>query len=162
MNGLKGRSLEEAIELYKTVGYRNVDFLFRWISDIYDFFYLPSIDLDYRDMLVSDKIMVVDDDKSITDAVATAPQVDRECLQKLDDSMDVVFLDIKMPEMDGLEVLREIKSRIVPYEKGTVSNMPLEKNLGGMGTVSKEITAHLDVGRRMQRTYRVQDPKLRS
>jgi len=73
MNGLKGRSLEEAIELYKTVGYRNVDFLFHWISDIYDFFYLPLIDLDYKDVLVSDKIMVVDD-KSITDAVATAPR----------------------------------------------------------------------------------------
>jgi len=123
MNGLKGRNLEEAIELYKTVGYRNVDFLFHWISDIYDFFYLPLIDLDYK---------------------------------------DVVFLDIKRPEMDGLEVLRGIKSRMVSYEKGTVSNsvylhlktMPLEKKLGG-----KKITAHLYIGRRMQRTARVQDFK---
>jgi hypothetical protein len=58
MNDLKGCSLEEAIELYKTVGYRNVDFLSHWISDIYDFSYLPLIDLDYKDVLVSDKIML--------------------------------------------------------------------------------------------------------
>ena len=138
MNGPKGHSLEEAIESYKTVGYRNADFLFHWISDIYDFFYFPLIDLDYKDVLVPDKIMVVDN-KSITDAVATAP------------------------EMDGLEVLRGIKSRIVSYGKWAVSNschlhlktMPLEKKLGEMKIGSGKITAHLDFGRRMQRTGKV-------
>ncbi|MFZ7128249.1 MAG: response regulator [Desulfobacterales bacterium] len=34
-----------------------------------------------------------------------------EALQKLDENPDVVILDVKMPEMDGHQVLREIKKR---------------------------------------------------
>lgn len=63
-------------------------------------------------------IMFVDDDPSILDAAKTAiesygyavttAQSGEECLQKLEDA-DLVFLDIKMPEMDGIETLKRIK-----------------------------------------------------
>ena len=66
------------------------------------------------------KILFVDDDESILDAAKTALEVygyevevassGKECLEKLEDA-DIVFLDIKMPEMDGIETLREIKKR---------------------------------------------------
>ena len=66
------------------------------------------------------KILFVDDDKSILDAAKTALEVygyevetassGFECLEKLD-GIDLVFLDIKMPNMDGIETLKEIKKR---------------------------------------------------
>jgi len=64
------------------------------------------------------KILFVDDDASILDAAKTAleaygyevitAQSGMECLEKIKDA-DIVFLDIKMPGMDGIEVLKEIK-----------------------------------------------------
>ncbi len=66
------------------------------------------------------KILFVDDDESILDAAKTALEVygyevetassGYECLEKLGD-VDLVFLDIKMPKMDGIETLKEIKKR---------------------------------------------------
>lgn len=66
------------------------------------------------------KILFVDDDESILDAAKTALEVygyevetassGFECLEKLD-GVDLVFLDIKMPKMNGIETLKEIKKR---------------------------------------------------
>ncbi len=66
------------------------------------------------------KILFVDDDESILDAAKTALEVygyevitadsGKKCLEKLEEA-DIVFLDIKMPEMDGIETLKEIKKR---------------------------------------------------
>ncbi len=66
------------------------------------------------------RILFVDDDESILDAAKTALEVygyrvmtassGKECLEKIENA-DIVFLDIKMPEMDGIETLREIKKR---------------------------------------------------
>jgi len=68
------------------------------------------------------RIMVVDDEKTFTEMlVLTLREMDhdaimafsgRECLDKLSESLiDVVILDIKMPGMDGIETLREIRNR---------------------------------------------------
>jgi len=69
---------------------------------------------------MTEKIMFVDDDPSILDAAKTAiesygykvitAKSGEECLEKIGDA-NLVFLDIKMPGMDGIEVLKKIKER---------------------------------------------------
>ena len=48
-------NLNKAIELYQSVGERNANYLFRWISKVYDKLYLPCIDSGFRKNLVLDK-----------------------------------------------------------------------------------------------------------
>jgi len=70
------------------------------------------------------RILVVDDEKDFTEILSLRLQESgekvssahdgRECLdilKKDSDRTDVVILDIKMPGMDGIEVLKEIKKR---------------------------------------------------
>ncbi len=45
------KNLEETINLYKSVGERNADFLFKWIYNVYDCIFLPSIDNQYKEVL---------------------------------------------------------------------------------------------------------------
>jgi len=69
---------------------------------------------------MSRKVLIVDDEKSIRDslekllsyedyAVMTAPE-GRSAIETVrDEIVDIVLLDIKMPGMDGIEVLEELK-----------------------------------------------------
>jgi len=69
------------------------------------------------------KILLVDDEAAIVDAmVKRLSERDFELLTaysgqealdvlKRDDDVDVVILDVKMPGMDGIETLKEIKSK---------------------------------------------------
>ncbi len=58
----KEMTLEEAINLYKTVGPRNADFLFKWLYQVYDKTYLPSIDKEHKDKLalIKTKLCIFD------------------------------------------------------------------------------------------------------
>ena len=67
------------------------------------------------------RILLVDDEKDFIEMLSmrleeagekvTAAYDGRECLAKLgQQEIDVVILDIKMPGMDGIQVLREIKN----------------------------------------------------
>lgn len=71
---------------------------------------------------MSKKILVIDDERSVRDAfeltlrdagydVCTAPsgQVGLDLFDT--EEPELVFLDLKMPEMDGVSVLREIRKR---------------------------------------------------
>ena len=55
-------SLDEAIELYSTVGSRNANFLFNWLHQIYDKTYLPSINKEYKEQLalIKTKLCIFD------------------------------------------------------------------------------------------------------
>jgi DNA-binding NtrC family response regulator len=68
------------------------------------------------------KVLIVDDEKDFVEMFSlrlkeTGEKVftaysGRECLEKLQqENIDVVILDIKMPGMDGIETLKEIKKR---------------------------------------------------
>jgi len=68
------------------------------------------------------RVLIADDEADFTDILAlrltdageTAHKAysGSECLKKLEtESIDVVVLDIKMPGMDGIDTLREIKKR---------------------------------------------------
>lgn len=67
------------------------------------------------------RILLVDDEKDFVEMLSmhlteageqvVAAYNGQECLEKLGQtSLDVVILDIKMPGMDGIQTLREIKS----------------------------------------------------
>jgi len=66
--------------------------------------------------------MLVDDEKDFVEMLSlrltetgenvVSAHSGRECLEKLDkEDIDVVILDVKMPGMDGIETLQEIKKR---------------------------------------------------
>ena len=67
-------------------------------------------------------VLLVDDEKDFVEILSlrlgeygkqvTPAYSGAECLEKLkENNIDVVILDIKMPGMDGMETLKEIKSR---------------------------------------------------
>ncbi len=68
------------------------------------------------------RVLLVDDEKDFVEMLSlrlkevgervTPAHSGRECLKILEEeNIDVVILDIKMPGMDGIETLREIKKR---------------------------------------------------
>lgn len=68
------------------------------------------------------RVLLVDDEKDFVEMLSlrlqeagekvSAAYSGKECLDSLEDAhIDVVVLDIKMPGMDGIETLREIKKR---------------------------------------------------
>ncbi|MFQ6093032.1 MAG: sigma-54-dependent transcriptional regulator [bacterium] len=102
------------------------------------------------------KILVVDDEKSIRDSLKIILEYEkyqvvlaadgREALAVLDgDMVDLVLLDIKMPGMDGLEVLQEIKRRdrqlvvVIISGHGTISTAVEATKLGAFDFLEKPL-----------------------
>jgi DNA-binding NtrC family response regulator len=114
-------------------------------------------------------IMLVDDEKDFVEMLSlrlaeTGENIisaysGSECLEKLDKpDIDVVILDVKMPGMDGIETLREIKRRAPLVEvilltgHGTIETAVEGMKLGAYDFLLKpadfdELTEKLDKAR---------------
>jgi CheY-like chemotaxis protein len=85
----------------------------------------------------SDRILVIDDDVGILESFDVIFGDDHEvvnakdgfqALEKLQEgSYQLVFLDIKMPGMTGIEVLRWIRGRAIPARVVIVTALPQEE-----------------------------------
>jgi len=103
------------------------------------------------------KILVVDDEENIRKSLKMILEYEgytfleassgEEALSILDETVDVdlVFLDVKLPGMDGLEVLTEVKKRPVSPEvivisgHGTISNAVEATKLGAFEFLEKPL-----------------------
>ena len=75
-------NLDEAIELYKSVGPRNADFLFPWLYQVYDRTYLPSIDLKFKEDLTLDKTKLTIFDVLVDDLADNAKIRNKRLLEQ--------------------------------------------------------------------------------
>jgi len=109
-------------------------------------------------MRTAQKVLVIDDDEVVgrsfdrvlSDkgyAVSTALDGEEALKKCSGEDYDVVFTDIKMPGMDGLEVTRRIKAKcpwtpvVIITGYGTAENEAEAKVLGASGFVRKPLTA---------------------
>jgi two-component system nitrogen regulation response regulator NtrX len=100
------------------------------------------------------KVLVIDDEEAIRSSLEMMFNYEGyECLQAANgaaglkiverEQPDLVFLDIKMPQMDGLEVLKEIKSRegappvVILSGHGTVKTAVEATKLGAFDFIEK-------------------------
>ncbi|HOJ71105.1 MAG TPA: UDP-3-O-acyl-N-acetylglucosamine deacetylase [Syntrophorhabdaceae bacterium] len=89
------------------------------------------------------KLLIIDDEKNILDILSSMLEDEGFIVFKATDGKmglsifekerpDIVFLDIWMPEMDGIQILREIKKR---------DNDPVVIVISGHGTISTAVEA---------------------
>jgi len=120
------------------------------------------------------KVLVIDDEPGIRDLldtllrrkgydviVAESGQKGLECFRRA--RPDVIVLDLKMPEMDGLTVLRQIRSLdpIIPViiltGAGTAETEQRVRALGVTEYVEKEFSLHL-LGDALKRLLKTPNP----
>ena len=120
------------------------------------------------------KILVIDDEQSIRDlldrllrrkgydvVLAVSGQKGLECFRR--ERPDVIVLDLKMPEMDGLTVLRQIRSlnRSQPVIVLTGSRTAeMEQQVRALGVteyIAKGFSLHL-LGDALKRLLKTPDP----
>jgi len=120
------------------------------------------------------KVLVIDDEPGIRDLldtllrrkgydviVAESGQKGLECFRRA--RPDVIVLDLKMPEMDGLTVLRQIRSLdpIIPViiltGAGTAETEQRVRAMGVTEYVEKEFSLHL-LGDALKRLLKTPHP----
>lgn len=106
---------------------------------------------------MSDHILIVDDEKSILSALSgvledegytiSTAENGREALKKIgDDTPSIVLLDIWLPDIDGLEVLKEIRNLykdiivIVMSGHGTIETAVRATKLGAYDYIEKPLS----------------------
>ena len=106
---------------------------------------------------MSDHILIVDDEKGILDALSavlddegytvSTAENGSEALKKIkDDTPSVILLDVWLPDIDGLEILREIRSAypgvavIVMSGHGTIETAVRATKLGAYDYIEKPLS----------------------
>ncbi len=88
------------------------------------------------------RVMIVEDQRNLADAFAAALETEydvslaydgEEALDRIDDSIDVVLLDRKMPGPSGQEVLEEIRSRGLDCRVAMVTAVQPDVDILDMG-----------------------------
>jgi hypothetical protein len=74
--------LEDAIRLYERVGKRNIEFLSKWLHDIYLNTFLPCIELKYKDKLALDKTKLTIFDVLVDDLVDNREMINLKLLDQ--------------------------------------------------------------------------------
>jgi hypothetical protein len=98
-------SLDKTIKLYSTVGHRNADFLFKWINSVYDYFYLPSLDQNYKKTIMLDKTKLTIFDVLVDDLADNADTRDKEILEQ---AIKIPWNGTKAYNNNYLEVTKKI------------------------------------------------------
>jgi CheY-like chemotaxis protein len=120
------------------------------------------------------KVLVIDDEQGIRNlldtllrwkgydvVLAASGQKGLECFRR--ERPDVLVLDLKMPEMDGLTVLRQIRSLdpimpvIILTGAGTPETEQQVRAVGVTEYVEKEFSLHL-LGDALKRLLKTPDP----
>ena len=97
--------LNGAIGLYNSVGCRNGNYLFRWLHNIYEFFYLSSIDPPYKEILATDKTKLTIIDVLVDDLADNYKLRDQELLEK---AIRIPWNPTEKYQDEYLEVTRKI------------------------------------------------------
>lgn len=80
---------------------------------------ITELDIGAKKSLITDKLLIVEDDKTLNDGIAMTLG-DYEIVQAynlseaeklLDDSIDLLILDINLPDGNGLEFCRRLKEK---------------------------------------------------
>jgi len=103
--------------------------------------------------MAHEKILVVDDDDDLRDFTINCLETEgfntmsavsgKDALSKIDDSVDLVLLDLNLPDIDGEDVLKQLKNEnellpvIVVSGKLSVSSKVLTLGLGADDYVTK-------------------------
>mgnify|MGYP006977938127 CR=1 FL=1 len=98
-------NLKDAIEMYKSVGHRNADFLFNWLYNIYSNVYLPCIDIKMKDKLAEDKTKLTIFDVLGDDLSDNPKMIDYNLLKKF---MQIPWNFKNKQKNPYLEVARKI------------------------------------------------------
>jgi len=98
-------SFQDVVDLYKSVGTRNADFLFNWLYSVYDKIFLPSIDLDWKETLTLDKAKLTIIDVLIDDLADDVKMRNRRLLEE---ATEIPWHGPKNYNNDYLQVISEM------------------------------------------------------
>ncbi len=130
-------------------------------------------------MAGSRRILIVDDERSICDVLSIALKKDgyavasetnpKKALELVRaESFDLILQDVKMPEMDGIDFLREVKKIredqlvVIMTAYSSWERAVEAMRLGAYGYIKKPFDTQLDIRTTVQRAFQLKDSSERA